>query len=79
MERISRMENDLLREKEEVEKVKHDNEKLRDEKSREERKNKYAEEEKKNLQSNVQEKDSAIDNLRTQGDNLQKEVASLRD
>jgi chromosome segregation ATPase len=64
MERIARMENDLLREKEEIERVKHENEKLRDDKSREERKNKYAEEEKKNLQTNVQEKDSAIENLR---------------
>ena len=79
MERISRMENDLLREKEEVEKVRHFNDVLRDEKSSEERKKKIAEEEKKNLQSNVQEKDSAIDSLRIQSDNLQREVASLRD
>ena len=43
-ERISKMENELLREKDEMEKVKHENEKLKDDKSREERKNKYAEE-----------------------------------
>lgn len=43
------MENDMLREKEEVEKLKQDNEKLRDDKQREERKNNYALEEKKNL------------------------------
>jgi len=53
MERIHRMENDLLREKDETEKARHENEKLKDDKSREERKNKYAEEEKKNLQTNV--------------------------
>lgn len=49
MERIHRMENDLLKEKDETEKARHENEKLKDDKSREERKNKYAEEEKKNL------------------------------
>ena len=49
MERIHRMENELLREKDEIDKLKSDNEKLKDEKLREERKNKYAEEEKKNL------------------------------
>lgn len=43
------MENELLREKDEIDKLKSDNEKLKDEKLREERKNKYAEEEKKNL------------------------------
>jgi len=32
MERISRMENDILREKEEVERIKHENEKLKEEK-----------------------------------------------
>ena len=50
MVKIHSMENDLLREKDEIEKLKQENDKLKDDKSREERKNKYAEEEKKNMQ-----------------------------
>jgi chromosome segregation ATPase len=49
MERIHKLENDLIREKDDIEKYRHEIEKLKDDKSREERKNKYAEEEKKNL------------------------------
>ena len=44
MERIARMENDLLREKEEIEKMKHDNEKLKEGMTQQERRNKVAEE-----------------------------------
>ena len=54
----------MLREKEEIEKLKQDRDKLLDDKQREERKNNYALEEKKNLQANVQEKDLAIETLR---------------
>lgn len=49
MEKIHRLENDLIRERDDIEKHKHEIEKLKDDKSREERKNKYADEEKKNL------------------------------
>jgi predicted RNase H-like nuclease (RuvC/YqgF family) len=48
MEKIHKLENDVIREKDEIEKFKHEMEKLKDENSRETRKNKYAEEEKKN-------------------------------
>jgi len=51
------LDNDLIREKDEVEKHKHEIEKLKDDKSREERKNKYAEEEKKNLQGTLQQRE----------------------
>ena len=47
MEKIHKLENDLIREKDDIEKFKHEIEKLKDENSREIRKNKYAEEEKK--------------------------------
>ena len=57
MERIHKLENDLMREKDEAEKFRHQIEQLKDDKSREERKNKYAEEEKKNLLSTLQDKD----------------------
>lgn len=53
MEKIHKLDNDLIREKDEIEKARHEIEKLKDEKSREERKNKYSEEEKKNLQNTV--------------------------
>jgi len=53
MEKIHKLDNELIRERDDIEKYKHEIEKLKDEKSREERKNKYAEEEKKNLQGTV--------------------------
>ena len=73
------MENDMLREKEEIEKLKQDRDKLLDDKQREERKNNYALEEKKNLQANVQEKDLAIETLRNSNEQLTKDVSSLRE
>jgi len=57
LERIHKLENDLIREKDDIEKYRHEIEKLKDDKSREERKNKYAEEEKKNLQGTLSERD----------------------
>jgi chromosome segregation ATPase len=60
MEKIHKLENDLIREKDDIEKFKHEVEKLKDEKSREERKFKYAEEEKNNLQKGITEKDKAL-------------------
>lgn len=63
MEKVHKLENDLIREKDEIEKHKHEIEKLKDDKSREERKNKYAEEEKKNLQNNISDKDVLIKKL----------------
>ena len=57
LEKIHKLDNDLIREKDEVEKHKHEIEKLKDDKSREERKNKYAEEEKKNLQGTLQQRE----------------------
>lgn len=63
MEKIHKLDNELIRERDDIEKYKHEIEKLKDEKSREERKNKYAEEEKKNLQGTVQDKDAFIKKL----------------
>ncbi len=77
MEKIHKLENDLIREKDEVEKHKHEIEKLKDDKSREERKNKYAEEEKKNLQASIQEKDSTIKKLEEDRDKRMVDQESL--
>ena len=63
MVKIHSMENDLLREKDEIEKLKQENDKLKDDKSREERKNKYAEEEKKNMQQSSNQKDKELADL----------------
>ena len=62
-QKIHSMENDLLREKDEIEKLKQENDKLKDDKSREERKNKYAEEEKKNMQQSSNQKDKELADL----------------
>lgn len=84
MERIHKLENDLIREKDDIEKFKHEIAKLNDDKSREERKNKYAEEEKKNLQGTLQDKDSTIDKMKedrtkkdTEIDNLNKKLQNI--
>lgn len=53
MEKIKRLDSELIHEKDNIEKHRHEIEKLKDDKSREERKNKYAEEEKKNLQNTL--------------------------
>jgi chromosome segregation ATPase len=63
MVKIHSMENDLLREKDEIEKLKQENDKLKDDKSREERKNKYAEEEKKKMQQSSNQKDKELADL----------------
>lgn len=64
MEKIHKLDTDLIREKDEGEKLRHEIEKLKDDKSREERKNKYAEEEKKNLQGNLKDKETEVDNMK---------------
>lgn len=64
MERIHKLENDLIREKDEIEKHRHDIEKLKDDKSREERKNKYAEEEKKSLSDKLKDGETAIEKMK---------------
>lgn len=57
MEKIHKLENELIKEKDEIEKSKHECEKLKDGISREERKNKYADEEKKNLSAQLADRD----------------------
>ena len=67
-----------------MEKLRHEIDKLKDDKSREERKNKYAEEEKKNLQGTLADKELAIDKMREEKtrkdadiDTLNKKIAGL--
>ena len=84
MERIHKLENDLIREKDDIEKYRHEIEKLKDDKSREERKNKYAEEEKKNLQGTLQDREGMITQMKdektrkdTEIENLNKKIGNL--
>lgn len=77
MERIHKLENDLIREKDDIEKLRHEIEKLKDDKSREERKNKYAEEEKKNLQGTLADKEVALDKMKEERARKDAEIDAL--
>ena len=74
MEKMRKLDNDLTVEKDDIVKHKHEIEKLKDEKSREERKVKLAEEEKKSLQSTGVEKDGTIKKM--EDDKSKREVES---
>lgn len=59
-ERAARLESELIREKEEVDKLKQISDVLKEEHIREERKNKQAETEKKKQADQIKEKDATI-------------------
>ena len=59
-ERTARLETELIREKEEVDKLKQISDVLKEEHIREERKNKLAENEKKKQADQIKEKDATI-------------------
>ena len=77
MEKIHKLENDIIRDKDEIEKYKHEVEKLTDEKGLEERKHGVVIQEKLNLEKNVKDHLVTIDKINVEHNKTKTEHANL--